>query len=931
MARTRTSDHTFRPGHAKRLVYACCWALTLASGPGAGGWGMRLGLGLGFGLADAAVEAQSLPQDVGRVPGPQPSASPCVECQILSVRPDQVGALPADLKGLTIAARISPGADPTAAVTALAARHARVAVHLVGLPVEDDPAIAADAALLVIEPPATGDTERAAFALKRALASARGRHPAMRLLVAAAPALASGLRARGLAPYADDFVAPPSPVTSVEELLAPIPSDATLLRVLPDEASAAAAVAAGAAALTDWFPRGLVAVPDRPLHCGEGGPIHAYLNPQTLDLLGTSRACPAPAPVTGDITGVVAERRDVAGLSAFRLQAGGGGRFAEGVTVGAAPALTAAEIVARHQAFAARQASSIRTDVASGTLTLTFEAPGFVAPVTVTSKTTIFRDAERVELRQADIRVNGVAFSARNGVPHLPIIEPERVAALPLTITLTSVYRYTLDGRDSVDGHPCYVIAFAPQQSGSSLFRGRAWIDVRTFAMVRVSAAQTGLRGPIVASEQTDTYAPDAGGRWLLARSDIRQRYEGASVRTPIQRLLVVDRHDVNASDFAARRAAAYASSDVMLRDTPEGFRYLERDTGRTADAGSRDPEPGGRKLAPPVTRIRTLATGVIVDPNITTPLPFAGLSYVDFDLFHTGTQFNGFFGGSYAQLAFSVPALGGTRWQMAGRAFGIATSYNDRDFENGKEIYSRDIRQQPAQASVWVLRPIAARAAVRFEYDWDYNRYRRADVTDPAFVIPRNQNAHGVRAGLDLQHAGWQASLWAGHTVRVGWQRWGIPGSPDAPVQPSFDEAGVSVLQTRALSPRVTTRIEGSFTTGRNLDRFSRISFGTFDNRLHGYPSALIRYDRGAVLRTAISWAAAAAVRVDGFADTAAVHDPAFGRGLRNYTGFGAAFECPAPFGMLFAAEWGYGVQGVNTDGRLGTQVVRITAYKVF
>ena len=118
---------------------------------------------------------------------------------------------------------------------------------------------------------------------------------------------------------------------------------------------------------------------------------------------------------------------------------------------------------------------------------------------------------------------------------------------------------------------------------------------------------------------------------------------------------------------------------------------------------------------------------------------------------------------------------------------------------------------------------------------------------------------------------------------------------------------------------------------SGRDLDRFSRISFGTFDNRLHGYPSALIRYDRGGVLRTALSWAAAKAIRLDGFADAAAVHDPAFGHGLRPYTGFGAAIECPAPFGTLFAAEWGYGVQGVNTNGRTGTQVVRITAYKVF
>jgi len=444
--------------------------------------------------------------------------------------------------------------------------------------------------------------------------------------------------------------------------------------------------------------------------------------------------------------------------------------------------------------------------------------------------------------------------------------------------------------------------------------------------MARVSAAQTALAGPIVASEQTDTFAPDAEGRWLLTRSDINQTYEGASVRTPIHRRLVIDRHEINAPDFAARRAAAYASHDVILRDTPEGFRYLKR------EAGGREPSASARVIAPPVTRIATFAAGVIVDPNITTPLPFAGLSYVDFDLFHTGTQFSGFFGGSYAQAAFAAPSVGGSRWQIAGRAFAIATSYNDRAFVDGREIYAHDIRQRPAQVAVWALRPVAPRAAIRLEYDWDFNQFGRTSVTDPAFVVPRDQNAHGLRAGLDLQYAGWQTSVWGSHTIRAGWRQWGAPGSDDeSESNASFQRAGASVLRTMAVSPRVTTRIDGSLVAGWNLDRFSRISFGTFDNRLHGYPSALIRYDRGGVLRTAISWAAARAVRVDGFFDAAAVHDPGFGRGLRGYTGFGAAIECPAPFGTLLAAEWGYGVQGVNTDGRRGTHVVRITGYKVF
>ena len=181
--------------------------------------------------------------------------------------------------------------------------------------------------------------------------------------------------------------------------------------------------------------------------------------------------------------------------------------------------------------------------------------------------------------------------------------------------------------------------------------------------MLKVSAAQTALRGPIVASEQVDEFRPVQPGIWLLARSDVRQMYEGAAHRTPIHRVLAIASNEINVPDFSARRQRAYGSGSVMLRDTPEGYRYLRKDPASGQDT------PG---LAGRADRIRTLAAGVIVDPNISVPLPFAGVSYVDFNFLGTGTQVNAFFGGTYGQFAFSVPSLGGSRWQLAGRGFGI-------------------------------------------------------------------------------------------------------------------------------------------------------------------------------------------------------------------------------------------------------------------
>jgi hypothetical protein len=615
--------------------------------------------------------------------------------------------------------------------------------------------------------------------------------------------------------------------------------------------------------------------------------------------------------------------------------------FTEEVEVRGARRLTALEVVARHQAASRRQQLRVNRVISRGVMTLTFEAPGFPAPITITSDTVVYEGAGRTELEQRSIRVNGIEFKG-TGVPRLPIIEPERVASLPLKISLSDVYRYRLLPEETIRGIPCYVVAFEPVNTQTTLFRGQAWIARETFAAVRISAMQTGLRGAIVSSEQIDDFAQTTTGAWLLSRSESRQLYEGAAHRTPIQRILEISHHEVNPPDFDARLQRAYASTSLMLRDTAEGFRYLRREPVR---AGAGEAGQTVRvEVAEPADRIRTLAAGVIIDPNISHPLPFAGISYADFNLFDTGAQLNAFFGGSYGQLAFSMPSLGGTRWQLGARAFGIASSYNDRAFRQGREIYDENVRQRPAHVSVWILRPLSSRLAMRVGYDMDYTRLTRSPETAAGFITPANQVVHGARLAIEGQQGGWTGSAWWNPARRAGWRAWGRPpvtddvtngssiGPPDYdPRHHAFQRFGFTLSRAAALTPGVITRVELAGMSGVDLDRFSRYSFGTFDNRLRGYPSALVRYDRGAVVRSALAWSFSRVARLDGFVDTAWVRDRGFGTGYRNYTGVGAALEAPAPFGVLTSVEWGYGFRGVNADGGIGTHVIRVSAFKVF
>src|SRR6476620_7648682 len=115
MARTRTSDQTLRHRHAKPLVYACWLALAAARSA----------------AAQPAATAASVP---------------CVGCQVLSVAPEQIAALPPRLTGVRMALRVAPRATAVEGVANdLRRRGASVTLHLTGVPAQDDALLAVQA------------------------------------------------------------------------------------------------------------------------------------------------------------------------------------------------------------------------------------------------------------------------------------------------------------------------------------------------------------------------------------------------------------------------------------------------------------------------------------------------------------------------------------------------------------------------------------------------------------------------------------------------------------------------------------------------------------------------------------------------------------------------------------------------------------------
>ena len=664
-----------------------------------------------------------------------PSQGPaCATCVAISVIPSAAPALPGQLGAAEVFVRVMPG-DEQAAASAHATieqKGGRPGLHFERLP---DAAPGADTLararriLISIQPPAAGQNpDEFAFTLKTRMTAIRA---------AAADMVSMGLAAR----------------TSTLSLLLSRDVGSYVDFIVATDASA---LAGDRLELWRLIPGTVTSVDD------------ALAVTRTAEVTHWLWSLPADATVSAALATELA-RRAALPAGADPSQPAATDRFGEGVEVVGSRSLSVDEIVARHQAAAARQAKAVQRVISEGTLTLSFEAPGFPAPITISSETTMFTSPGVTEIEQRAIRVNGIEFKG-GSVPRLPIIEPERVASPPLAIALTDVYRYRLGGRETVAGTLCYVVAFEPDPArtdkSSALFRGQAWIAADTFAMLKVSAAQTGLRGPIVASEQVDEFRQAQPGVWLLARSEMKQMYEGAAHRTPIHRVLAIRSQQINPPEFDARRSTAQHADSVMLRDTPDGYRYLKKGAAPAAD--------GSQAIAGRADRVRTLVAGVILDPNISIPLPFAGITYVDFNFLGKGTQLNAFFGGTYGQIAFSVPSLGGTRWQLAGRGFGIASSYNDRSFVEGRELYEDDIRQRPAQGSVWLLRPLSPRISLRVGYDLDYTHLAAGEATATAFAVPADQIVHGARFSLDVQRDGWNGSAWWNPARRSGWRAWG-------------------------------------------------------------------------------------------------------------------------------------------------------------
>src|SRR5262249_55276264 len=159
------------------------------------------------------------------------------------------------------------------------------------------------------------------------------------------------------------------------------------------------------------------------------------------------------------------------------------------------------------------------------------------------------------------------------------------------------------------------------------IYRGTAWIDRQTFALLRRESIQLNLRGDTLSNVQTEFYSPVPGSEdiWLPLVIRGQQVFSTAGRTTAIERFVQMRDVEIDPPEFEKRLAEAYASKSQMVRDTDEGLRYLVPDPN----------QPSTRIVEEKLSRKSLFGlAGAFYQTGQDYPFPLLGVQYFNFNLF---------------------------------------------------------------------------------------------------------------------------------------------------------------------------------------------------------------------------------------------------------------------------------------------------------
>jgi hypothetical protein len=613
-------------------------------------------------------------------------------------------------------------------------------------------------------------------------------------------------------------------------------------------------------------------------------------------------------PVTGAMTRPQAvERHEPDGVTRLRVAAAGDPRivdFADTEAVGlglsdradARRDLMVQEIVARHQQVQAAQDDLLESYSARARMEQHFRPTPADPGYDVVTEARFFSARDGAEWEELSFSVNGTKWGPDR--PAFPLLQAEKVLALPLGIRLTDDYGYTLAGTDTIEERPCYVVAFEPRSDDASLYRGRVWIDRERFVRLKLQTVQTRLSSPIVSNEEIQTFTPvtDATGHeyFLFSALTARQLVLIAGRTLLLEKSIRFRDFRVNDPAFAGSRDEARRSDRIMYKETDRGLRYFVK----------RD---GVRVVSDRLTsRAKALAMGVTVDPSFGFPLPIVGLNYIDFEFGNPDTQLALLFGGVLALGNVQRGKLLGGRVDASADFFGIAVPASDRVFDADGEREAERVLTWPMNAGINLGWQVTDFQKVGLQYVLRFDAYARDRTTTDAFVLPSSTVTNGAGLTYEWKRAGYAftgSTLWA---RRARWHAWGPPDALESS-SPDYAKYSLSLSKDVYVGAFQKIHLNAAYFGGQRLDRFTQYQFGLFDDtRMHGVPSAGVRFGELAMARGSYSFNVFDQYRLELFLDHALGRASRAAGDWDRLTGAGVSVTMRAPFRTLLRGDLG-------------------------
>lgn len=572
------------------------------------------------------------------------------------------------------------------------------------------------------------------------------------------------------------------------------------------------------------------------------------------------------------------------------------------------------EILRRLQAFEDDQARKLDHYQASNILHLRFLLGAGAASIEASFEGDFFfQQGKGFDWTWENLYIDGVKWKGKS-LPEIPLVQPEKAAALPVEIQLSKEYSYRLRGTAVVDDRDCWVIDFEPLEviEGRSLYQGTVWVDREIYSRVQTRTLQLGLEGNVLSNEETMSFRPITAqgkpGPWTTESYFLPVRVVGQQILSllnasvPVERETALSDIRINGESFAEELEEAYASESTMVRDTDQGLRYLVKG------------EDGERFVEEEIDTSRLFVVGgAFYDESLDYPVPLAGVNYLDLDFRDTGQQLNVFFAGALLTANIAQPSLFGSKWDAGANVFGFFIPRGDELFRDGREIAEEEVESQTGRVGLFLGRPLGSFWKLDFTYGLRFDKYSDADNTAENFILPQDTLTHSFQTELSFNRSGYRFELQGSFNSRSDWEPWGLPGNSEFnQEQEDYIRWQATLAKTWWLPKFMKFGIELEHLNGEDLDRFSSYDFGIFgDASVGGYPSGLVRADEatGAHLSYGINIGDVFRVELEG--DAVWASNEISGLDNELLAGIGLEGTITLPWQVLLNFEIGQALEG--------------------